>query len=147
MLQVKEMRSEDREQVLPMVHGFYHSDAVEHAVDERIIQKTFQDAVSEDPALRGVTLWAEDEMIGFAYLTTFYACEVCGLTVMIEELYLKDEYRGKGYGTAFFEWLFEEYHHAVRFRMEVSDDNEQAIRLYQRLGFSFMNYGQMKKDR
>lgn len=147
MLQVKEMIPEDRTAVLPMVHGFYHSDAVEHAVDERIVEQTFADAVSEKPDLRGVTLWSENEMIGFAYLTTFYACEVCGITVMIEELYLREEYRGKGYGTEFFNWLFREYSHAARFRMEVTDDNEKAIRLYKKLGFSFMNYSQMIRDK
>ena len=146
MLQITEMLPEDREAVLPLVLRFYHSDAVDHVVDETIIQKTFQDAVSDDPALRGVTLRENEQIIGFAYLTTFYACEVCGITVMIEELYIDDRYRGKGYGTAFFQWLFKEYSHAARFRMEVTEENDNAIRLYEKLGFSFLSYSQMAKD-
>ena len=79
MLEIKEMLPQDEAAVLPMVNGFYHSDAVDHQVDEKILRKTFLDAVSGDcPALRGVTLWEGEKMVGFAYLTTFYACEVGG---------------------------------------------------------------------
>ena len=146
MLQIKEMQPDDRAAVLPMVQKFYHSDAVDHAVDAGILQKTFEDAVSDNPALRGVTLWEQDQIVGFAYLTTFYACEVCGITVMIEEIYIDTPYQGKGYGTAFFKWLFGEYPDAARFRLEVTDENKNAIRLYEKLGFSFLSYRQMVKE-
>lgn len=148
MLEIKEMLPQDEAAVLPMVNGFYHSDAVEHQVDEKILRKTFLDAVSGDcPALRGVTLWEGEKMVGFAYLTTFYACEVGGVTVMLEEIYLDDSCRGKGYGTEFFQWMFREYPGAARFRLEVTGDNDRAARLYEKLGFTFMSYRQMIKDR
>lgn len=146
-LQIKEMLPQDEAAVLSMVHKFYHSGAADHAVDEQVIQRTFLDAVSEDPLLRGVTLWEHDRIIGFAYLTSFYACEVGGPTVMIEEIFLDDSCRDQGYGTMFFEWLFREYPKAVRFRLEVAEDNTRAIRLYEKLGFSFISYRQMVKDR
>ena len=46
MLEIKEMLPQDEAAVLPMVNGFYHSDAVDHQVDEKILRKTFLDAVS-----------------------------------------------------------------------------------------------------
>lgn len=48
MLEIKEMLPQDEAAVLPMVNGFYHSDAVDHQVDEKILRKTFLDAVSGD---------------------------------------------------------------------------------------------------
>ncbi|MGI6007986.1 MAG: GNAT family N-acetyltransferase [Ruminococcus sp.] len=148
MLKIKKMLPQDETAVLPMVNDFYHSDAVDHQVDMYVLRRTFQDAVSDEcPSLWGVTLWDDDRLAGFAYLTSFYACEVGGITIMLEEIYLDDSCRGKGYGTEFFQWMFREYPQARRFRLEVTGDNERASRLYEKLGFTFMSYRQMIKDR
>ena len=66
---------------------------------------------------------------------------------MFEELYLKEEARGKGYGTMFFEKIIEQHPEVRRFRLEVSRANKDAVRLYERLGFTFLEYDQMIKDR
>lgn len=147
MLQIREMCDGDEEVVLPLVHEFYHSDAVDHTVDDSVLRRTFADAVREHSMLRGVMLLDGQTPVGFAYITSFYACETGGVTVMIEEIYLSEACRGKGYGTQFFEWLFKEYPDAKRFRLEVTKSNEGAVRLYERLGFTFMKYDQMIKDR
>ena len=147
MLQIREMCDGDEEVVLPLVHEFYHSDAVDHTVDDSVLRRTFADAVREHSLLRGVMLLHGQTPVGFAYITSFYACETGGVTVMIEEVYLSEACRGKGYGTQFFEWLFKEYPDAKRFRLEVTKSNEGAVRLYEKLGFTFMKYDQMIKDR
>lgn len=147
MLQIREMCDGDEEVVLPLVHEFYHSDAVDHTVDDSVLRRTFADAVREHSLLRGVMLLDGQTPVGFAYITSFYACETGGVTVMIEEVYLSEACRGKGYGTQFFEWLFKEYPDAKRFRLEVTKSNEGAVRLYEKLGFTFMKYDQMIKDR
>ena len=95
---------------------------------------------------KGVVLTEEGKIIGFAYVTVFYACEVGGRCLMFEELFLKEEARGKGYGTAFFKWVMEGHPEVKRFRLEVTEENKRAIALYESLGFSFLDYGQMAKD-
>ena len=67
--------------------------------------------------------------------------------MMFEELYLKEEARGKGYGSRFFEMVMKERTEIRRFRLEVSKANEKAVRLYRRLGFEFLDYDQMVLDR
>ena len=101
MLEIKKMTGDMRETVLDMVIQFYHSNAVSHEVPTPVLEQTFLDAVSEDPVLTGYVLTEEGKIIGFAYVTVFYACEVGGRCLMFEELFLKEEARGKGYGTAF----------------------------------------------
>ena len=66
---------------------------------------------------------------------------------MLEELYLKEEYRGRGYGSRYIRELMETRPEIRRFRLEVSEDNEAAVRFYQRLGFDFLAYDQMAWDR
>lgn len=147
MFTIKDMEQADREALLPMVAAFYLSDAVDHEVPGNIVERTFQDAVSGDFPLRGVKLMDEEQIVGFAYLSWFYACEVAGVTLMIEEIYVDASCRGKGYGKEFFQWVFKEYPDAARFRLEVTDANEGAVRLYQKIGFHHLKYGQMVIDR
>ena len=71
--------------------------------------------------------------------------EVGGKTVWIEELYIRDAYRGKGYGSEFFKWL-KENEPAARFRLEAEPSNFKAIKLYEKWGFCVLPYSQMVLD-
>lgn len=147
MFTVETMTEEMRSEVLPMVDAFYQSDAVSHPVGQEKQEQTFADAVSDDPVLEGFVLKEDGRIIGFAYVTVYYACEVGGRCLMFEELYLKEEARGKGYGSRFFETVMKERTEIRRFRLEVTRSNEKAVRLYRRLGFEFLDYDQMALDR
>lgn len=147
MFEIKRMTEDMRDSVMEMVVQFYHSDAVSHAVPVPVLEQTFLDAVSDDPVLTGYVLTEDECIVGFAYVTVFYACEVGGRCLMFEELFLKEEARGKGYGTAFFKWIMESHPKVKRFRLEVTEENKRAIALYKSLGFSFLDYGQMVRDR
>ena len=63
----------------------------------------------------------------------------------IEEIYTKPEFRGKGLGGEFFDYLFEN-RPAARYRLEIEPENERAVALYRKKGFQTMPYGQMCKD-
>ena len=52
MLQIRKMTGADAKTVLPMVYGFYRSDAVDHAVPEETLNRTFQAAVTDGSLLR-----------------------------------------------------------------------------------------------
>ena len=147
MLNIRTMTRGDADAILPMVYGFYRSDAVDHAVSEEVLNRTFEAAVTEGTLLEGWVLEDETGVVGFAYLSAYYACEVGGVNMMLEEIYFSPEARGKGYGTEFFRWMEERYPEVRRFRLEGTDTNEAAIRLYERLGYRFIRYGQMAKDR
>lgn len=136
-----------REDVLAMVQQFYHSDAVSHPVAAEKLEQTFLDAVSPDPVLEGYVLMEEERLVGFAYTTVYYACEVGGRCMMFEEVFLKEEARGKGYGSRFFQTVMEQNPQVRRFRLEVTKSNEGAVRLYEKLGFTFLEYDQMILDR
>ncbi len=148
MLQIKPMTIKDEAEVMEMVTDFYHSGAVDHAVAGQVLRRTFLDAVGEEePSVWGFVLWDDGQAVGFSYLTSFYACECGGRTLMIEEIYLKESCRGKGFGKQFFHWLFQAYPEVKRFRLEVTKANAGAARLYASLGFVPLEYDQMILDR
>lgn len=148
MLTIRDMISTDRAAVLPMVFAFYRSPAVEHEVSAAILERSFTTAVDRaDPILRGLLLLEEDAPVGYCYVTEYYSAEVGGRCLMIEELYFQEGCRGKGYGSQVFAWLMEQYPNHPRLRLEVTQANQGAVRLYERLGFQFLQYGQMILDR
>ena len=73
MLTVKRMKQADRAYVMPRVKSFYQSDAVTHAVPEKILQRSFEQAVSNNPLIEGCMLYQGDKHAGYAYLTHMYA--------------------------------------------------------------------------
>jgi len=137
----------DRAACLAMAEQFYSSPAVEHAVDPSVLARAFDAAAGPNPRVDGFVLEEDGRAAGYAYLTYFYSCEVGGDVVMIEELYLKEPFRGRGLGSQFFRWLLARFPGAARFRLEVTAENTGAARLYRRWGFRPLGYGQMVLDR
>ena len=64
--------------------------------------------------------------------------------IWIEDLYIKDDYRGLGIGSMFFEYIEEKYTDHV-FRLEVEEENERAVKVYEKNGFQVLPYMEMKR--
>lgn len=148
MLTFREITPQDRELVLPMVEAFYQSDAVDHPVNPAILERAFQDAADPaEPLLRGLLIQWEDTPAGYLYITQCYSAEVGGRCIFIEEIYLEPEFRRRGLGAQIMAWLEEEYPAARRFRLEVTQANQGAVRLYQKAGYEYLRYEQMVLDK
>ena len=129
MLSIRKMELKDKIAVMDMVDVFYNSDAVLHGVGMDVLERSFMDAVGLEPSVQGAVLCEGEEIVGFAYMAMTYSCEAGGKSIMLEELYLKEQCRGKGYG------------------LEVTSENEGATALYKSLGFEDLEYNQMIYDR
>ena len=148
MLTFRDITAADRGLVLPMVADFYRTDAVDHEVPVEIMERAFAAAADPaEPLLRGVLVCDGEEVVGYAYITFCYSAEVGGRCVFIEEIFLKEEHRGKGYGKQIMAWMEAEYPEARRFRLEVTQVNKQAIALYEGSGYHYLHYDQMVFDK
>ena len=148
MLTFRDITSADREIVIPMVVDFYHTDAVDHEVPAEIMERAFAAAADPaEPLLRGVLVCDGAEVVGYVYMTFCYSAEVGGRCVFIEEIFLKEEHRGKGYGKQIMAWMEAEYPEVRRFRLEVTQVNKSAIRLYEKSGYKYLKYDQMVFDK
>ena len=131
-----------------MCREFFSSPAVCHEIKPESMKTTFQNALSGSPFMRGLVVLEEDNVIGYLLLSFTYSNEVGGMVVWIEEIFLKEEFRNKGYGKQIFAWIFREYGDKVkRFRLETSPENEAAKRLYRSRGFTELPYEQMVIDK
>lgn len=144
---VRELRQEDRELYLKMAHDFYHSPAVVHPVPDSYIEKTFEECISSGTYGQIYMLESEGSPAGYGLIAKTFSQEAGGYVYWLEELYILEEYRSKGLGSEFFQYL--EGHRdagVTRFRLEVEEDNTRAKALYERLGYKNLDYHQMVKD-
>ena len=144
---IREMTSADKEYYLKFTDDFHHSGAVLAPIDPSFYEGTFNNAVSGSPYVKGYIFEHEGKVIGHSIIAFSFSTEVGGECLWIEEIYVLPEHRGKGCGKEFFNFLFKEYKGRIkRFRLEVEEENEGAVRLYKSLGFRFLAYDQMIND-
>jgi ribosomal protein S18 acetylase RimI-like enzyme len=137
----------DKRVMTAMMKEFYDTDAVLHPVPESNFDKTF-DLLFMGRHYADAFLAEENGMAaGYALLSLTWSNEAGGLTVWLEEIYVRPEYRGMGIGESLITRVFREYKDkAVRFRLETEPLNNAARRLYKRLGFQELPYYQMALD-
>lgn len=142
---IRTFHPEDREAFVQMADEFYHSSAVLHAVPKEHFEKTFDQLVDGTPYLIGLMLVKDGRDAGYALLQMTWSNEAGGLCCWVDELYVRPEFQGQGLGRELFAYAERALPEVKRFRLEVTDVNEGAVRLYRRLGYRDMDYLQMIK--
>lgn len=147
-MHIQDLTADTREAFIGLCKGFYTSNAVLHPIPDACIEATADEVLSGGPFARGLIFSSGEDIAGYALLSFTYSNEVGGMVVLVEEIFIKEIYRGKGYAREFFCWLFENYDgKAKRYRLEVSRENEAVCKLYSSVGFSELGYLQMIADR
>lgn len=144
---IRKMRNEDREIFYKMAKMFYASDAVLFTIPQNQHIVTFNEIMRSDVYLEGYIFELGEEPVGYAITAKMFSQEAGGITLWIDEVYIMNEYRSKGLGKEFFNYIQSTLDTSiVRLRLEVETDNERAKKLYQNMGFEMLEYQQMFKD-
>lgn len=141
---IRKITPSDRSEYFNMAREFYSSDAVMHDVGEENISAAFEEYLRSDVYAECFILEDGGIAVGYGQISKTFSQEAGGLVIWLEELFIKKNFRGKGYGKAYFDFIFKNYP-AKRYRLEVEKENEGAVRLYKSLGFGFFAYDQMIK--
>ena len=141
---IRKMTRDDKQSVIDMMRVFYASPAVHSNGSEEIFEADVENCVNDSPYLEGYVFEEDGEIQGYSMLAKSFATEFGKPCIWIEDLYMKPEYRGSGIGSKFFEFLEQNYTDCI-FRLEVEEENERAIHVYEKNGFTFLPYMEMKK--
>ncbi len=144
---IRKITSADYDNFMEMCIAFYNSNAVSHPVDPLNFTYTFNELMNENPFLCGYIFDYNSVPAGYALLSFTWSNESGGRVVWLEELYIKPDFRGMGFGSEFLAFMLDKYKPSTtRFRLEVSEDNPAAKKLYSRFGFDILSYQQMSLD-
>lgn len=144
---IRELTKDDKDIFISMVKEFYTSDAVLYSIPEENIVNTFNEAIKDSPYVKIYMMEEEKGIAGYGQISLSYSNEAGGLVVWLEEIYIREDFRGLGLGGKFLDFVKNEFSaDAKRFRLEISESNMDAKRLYIRNGYETLDYLQMVCD-
>ena len=143
---IRKMNPKDADEVFKMMREFYDSPAVFHTSSDSVLKKDIEDCIGENPFVEGFVFEEQGELLGYAMTAPSYTTEYGGVCIWVEDLFIKPDHRHKGLGSLFFSYLEQQYPHAVRFKLEVEQENKHAIDAYLKKGYDFSPYFEMTKE-
>lgn len=124
---------------------FYSSDAVLTNGSIEIFNNDFETCINSNPFLEGYAFTSNNIIIGYAMLAHSYSTEFGKPCIWFEDLYLKEQYRGKNIIPKFIKYIENNYPNTI-LRLELEEENTHALHVYKECGFSKLPYLEMKKN-
>ena len=132
----KSATSDDIETLIVMMRDLYAHDGLA-PLDEASARRALLGVIVDDTFGRVFMILLENEVAGYAVLTFGYSLESHGRDAFVDELYLRNEYRGQGIGKRALEFLTEvcvaEGVSALHLEVERANTSAQAV--YRKFGF------------
>lgn len=144
---IRPLNKKDKEIFITLTKEFYNSDAVIKPLPQTFYPEIFKKLLNKNCSAKGFIIEHDGEICGYGVINLTFSMEAGGDTLWLEDLYIRKEFRNKGLGKEYFNFIFEKYKTVKRFRLEVEDSNPKAIKLYKSLGFDFLEYKQMILDK
>jgi GNAT superfamily N-acetyltransferase len=134
-VQFQPARRADADQLLQLMEEYYRFDQI--PFDPKIARAALDELLG-NPTLGCIWLIQRgSEVIGYLALTFVFSLEFHGRNAVIDELYLRQEFRGRGIGTRAVRYV-EEVCRAwgvPALHLEVERENEDAQEFWRRCGF------------
>ncbi len=143
-MKIRYMNETDRAQVAEMMSVFYASPAVHTNGSYEIFTADIDACIADNPYLDGYIIEENGSISGYAMVAKSFSTEFGKPCVWIEDIYIKDEYRGLGFGSKVLQFVADKYPDAV-IRLEVEEENERAVHVYKKSGFEKLPYMEMIK--
>lgn len=144
MQTIRKMAPGDEACVLEMMRTFYASPAVLTGGSEEIFRRDIDTCIQGSPYLEGYIFEQAGQLQGYAMVAKSFSTEFGKPCIWIEDLYIREGFRGQGLGSRFLRELEQLYTDCI-FRLEVEEENRQAIHVYEGCGFRLLPYMEMKK--
>lgn len=106
--------------------------------DDAVFLKTFEGALGSEEMIRLIIFEEDGRPVGFANLMLIYSIWAHGKALILDDLYLKLEVRGKGYGRAALEYIEEiaETNGCKRIQFQSELSNHNAMEFYKNIGYA-----------
>ncbi len=141
---IRIMTAGDKAEVIEMMRVFYASPAVLSNGSKEIFLNDVENCINDSPYLEGYVFEDSGILQGYAMAAKSFSTEFGKPCIWIEDLYIKEQYRGLGLGSRFLNYIGEKYPDSI-FRLEVEKENERAVAVYEKCGFEVLPYMEMKR--
>ena len=130
--------------IIQMMQDFYSID--NYPMDVEVAKELFQEFISNEHLGKSWLIYSENEIVGYIILTFIFSFEYGGKIAFVDELFIKETARGKGFGKEAIQFIQRE---APKLSLkllylEVEPHNENAQKLYLAHDFELHNRKLMK---
>src|SRR5699024_10115762 len=127
---------DDYNELVGMVVSLYDEDTEGQPMNIEKVNATINEFFINPQKINIFMIISENKkVVGYSFVVYYWSNEHGGDILNIDELYIKEEFRGKGIGTSFINALLEKKS-IVALRLETTPTNGRAFDYYKRLGFS-----------
>lgn len=144
---IRPLNEKDKEIFITLAKEFYNSDAVIKPLPQDFYPFIFDKLIKKNSTAKGFIIEYDGKICGYGVVNLTFSMEAGGDTLWLEDLYIRKDFRNKGLGKEYFNFIFKKYKKVKRFRLEVEESNPKAIKLYKSFGFDFLEYKQMILDK
>ena len=136
------MERGDAEAVVGMMKKFFGSSATITDGSEKIFAANVENCLDDSICAEGFVFVDGEKIIGYAITAKSYSTEFGGECIWLEDIFIAEEYRGRGLGSEFIRRVKEIYPEKI-LRLEVEATHEKTLELYKRLGFEPLPYKEL----
>ena len=144
MTTFKPLEISDISIITQMMQDFYAID--NYPIDVEVTKTLFQEFISNEHLGKSWLIYSENEIVGYIILTFIFSFEYGGKIAFVDELFIKETARGKGFGKEAIQFIQSEVPKLSLklLYLEVEPHNENAQKLYLAHDFEFHNRKLMK---
>ena len=144
MTTFKPLEIADIEIITQMMQDFYAID--NYPMDIEVAKTLFQEFITHEHLGKSWLIYSENEIVGYIILTFIFSFEYGGKIAFVDELFIKETARGKGFGKDAIQFIQQEVPilSLKLLYLEVEPHNENAQKLYLAHDFELHNRKLMK---
>lgn len=144
MTTFKPLEIVDIEIITQMMQDFYAID--NYPMDVEVAKTLFQEFISNENLGKSWLIYSENEIVGYIILTFIFSFEYGGKIAFVDELFIQETARGKGFGKEAIQFIQQEVPKLSLklLYLEVEPHNENAQKLYLAHDFELHNRKLMK---
>ena len=144
MISFKPLEIADISIITQMMQDFYAID--NYPIDVEVAKNLFQEFISNEHLGKSWLIYSENEIVGYIILTYIFSFEYGGKIAFLDELFIKETARGKGFGKEAIQFIQQEVPKLSLklLYLEVEPHNENAQKLYLAHDFELHNRKLMK---
>ena len=144
MTTFKPLEISDISIITQMMQDFYAID--NYPMDVEVAKTLFQEFISNEHLGKSWLIYSENEIVGYIILTFIFSFEYGGKIAFVDELFIKETARGKGFGKEAIQFIQSEVSKLSLklLYLEVEPHNENAQKLYLAHDFELHNRKLMK---
>ena len=136
---IRKMQRGDEKFVIDLMREFFNSPATITNASEKIFAANVKNCLDDSICAEGFVFVDGEKIIGYAVTAKSYATEFGGECIWLEDIFIKEKYRGRGVGSKFIRHVKKIYPEKI-LRLEAEADDKKLLNFYKRFGFKELPY-------